>query len=107
MRWQRYRDSAAQVCDKRKFFTKKGFFGIGPGALQEGDFVSALLGADVPFLIREVVGPEEETLEERMKANNLVPIDRKFQLTGECYFDGLMQAQGVTGVEIVRDITYV
>lgn len=69
--------------------------------------MSVLLGANVPFVIREVVGPEEGTLEERLKANNLVPLDRKFQLTGECYFDGLMQAQGITGVEIVRDITSV
>jgi len=47
MRWQRYRDSAAQVCHRRKFFfTKMGFFGLGPGALREGDFVAILLGAD-------------------------------------------------------------
>lgn len=65
---------------------RKGFFGIGPGTLREDDFVAVLLGADVPFVIREVVGPEEGTLEERMKANNPVSMDRKFQLTGGVLF---------------------
>jgi hypothetical protein len=68
MRWQRYRDSAAQVCNRRKFFfTKKGFFGLGPGASRKGDFVAILLGADVLFVIREVVDADEGSLEERMK----------------------------------------
>lgn len=69
MRRQRYRDSAAQVCKRRKlFFMKKGIFGLGPGALREGDFVAILLGADVPFVIREVVDADEGSLEERMNA---------------------------------------
>jgi hypothetical protein len=108
MRWQRYRDSAALICNKRKFFlTKKGFFGLGPGALMEGDFVAVLLGADVPFVIREVVGDEEGSLEERERANMPIPMDRKFHLIGECYVDGLMQGQGVKGFEFVRDITLI
>jgi hypothetical protein len=86
---------------------RKGFFGIGPGTLREDDFVAVLLGADVPLVIRAVVGPEEGILEERMKANNPVPMDRKFQLIGECYVDGLMQGQGIIGVEIVRNITFI
>jgi hypothetical protein len=107
-RWQRYRDSAAQVCNKRKFyFTKKGFFGLGPGALREGDFVAVLLGADVPFVIREVVDSDDESQEERMRANKPVPMDRKFQLIGECYVDGLMQGQAVKGVDVVRNITLI
>jgi hypothetical protein len=108
MRWQRYRDSAAQVCNKRKFFfTRKGFFGLGPGALRDEDFVAVLLGADVPFVIREVVDSDEGSFEERLKANNPVPMGRQFQLIGECYVDGLMQGQAVTGVDTVRDITLI
>lgn len=108
MRWQRYRDSAAEVCNKRKFFfSRKGFFGLGPAALREEDFVAILVGADVPFVIREVVESGEGSLEERFRANKPVPMDRKFQLIGECYVEGLMQGQGVRGVEIVRDITLI
>lgn len=108
MRWQRYRGSAAHVCNKRKFFfSKKGFFGLGPGALREEDFVAVLLGADVPFVIREVVDGDEGSLEERKKENNPVPMDRKLQLIGERYVDGLMQGQAVKGVEIVRNITLI
>jgi hypothetical protein len=108
MRWQRYRDSAAQVCNNRKFFfSKKRFFGLGPGALREGDFVAVLLGADVPFVIREVVDADEGSPEEREKANKPIPMDRKFQLIGECYVDGMMQGQALRGVEIVRNITLI
>jgi hypothetical protein len=107
-RWQRYQNSVAEVCHNRRFFiTKKGLFGLGPGALKEQDFVAILLGSDVPFVLREVVGREEGSLEERMRTNEPIPMDRKFQLIGECYVDGLMQGQGVVGVEIVRDITLI
>lgn len=108
MRWQRYLNSVAEVCNKRKFFiTREGLFGLGPAVLKEEDFVAVLLGGDVPFIVREVVGSEEGSLEERKSANKPVPMDRKFQLIGECYVDGLMQGQGVAGVEIARDITLI
>jgi hypothetical protein len=92
MRWQRYRDSAARVCNKRKFFsTAKRLFGLGPGALRPSDFIAVLLGADVPFVIREVPEEGEESEDVRRRENRPVPMDRKFQLIGECYVDGLMQ----------------
>lgn len=108
-RWKRYRDSAALVCNKRKFFfTKKGFFGIGPGALQKGDFIAILLGADAPFVIREVVADDDNGAESaRMVANAPIPMDRKFRLVGECYVDGMMQGQAIKGIEIVRNITLI
>lgn len=106
--WQRYRDSAAVVCNKRKFFfTQKGFFGLGPGALRPGDFVAVLLGADVPFVVREVLDDEEESLEVRRRANQPIPMDRKFRLIGECYVDGLMQGQATKGQEFSRNITLI
>jgi len=36
------------------FFTKKGFFGLGPFPLRMRDFVAVLLGSDVPFVLHEV-----------------------------------------------------
>ena len=115
-RWKRYRDSAGIVCNQREFFfTKKSFFGIGPRALRNGDCIAILLGADVPFVIREVLDDEDDEDDDevemllRMMGNNdeMVRMDRKFWLVGECYVDGLMQGQGLKGVETLRDITFI
>ena len=98
VRWRRYRDNAAVACNQRKFFsTHKGFFGLGPGALKEGDRVAVLLGSDVPFVIREA---DPDALDPTMP----VPHDTKFKLVGECYVHGLMQGQAVRGQEIERNI---
>ena len=52
---ERHRLSVAAVAYQRKFFlTKKFLFGLGPGAMREGDWVAVLLGADVPFILREI-----------------------------------------------------
>ncbi|KAL8949690.1 MAG: hypothetical protein Q9222_004219 [Ikaeria aurantiellina] len=101
MRAERYRMSAAAVADQRKLFiVKKGLFGLGPGAMKKGDWVAVLLGADVPFIIREVGG-------EHRPATDPFPEDVKFQLVGECYVDGLMTGAAVRGVEVTRDIVLV
>lgn len=102
VRWKRYRDCAAEVCNQRKFFfTRKGFFGVGPGALKENDWVAVLLGSDAPFVIREAdPDARDPTVGE-------VPQDTKFHLVGECYLDGLMQGQAVRGKEIKRNIILV
>lgn len=96
--WKRYRDSAAEVCNQRKFFfTQKALFGIGPGALQVGDWVVVLLGSDAPFIVREA----DPDARDQTKA---VPQDVKFKLVGECYVHGLMQGQAVRGKDIERNI---
>ncbi|KAM0804980.1 heterokaryon incompatibility protein-domain-containing protein [Usnea florida] len=98
VRWRRYRDNAAVVCNQRKFFTThKGFFGLGPGALKEGDRVAVFLGSDTPFVIREA---DPDSLDPTMP----VPHDTKFKLVGECYVHGLMHGQAVRGREIERNI---
>ncbi|KAL5381415.1 hypothetical protein DPSP01_007129 [Paraphaeosphaeria sporulosa] len=108
MRWQRYLDSAALVCNQRKFFiTKKGFFGLGPGALRPNDFVAVFLGADVPFVVREVLDEEEASIEERRTLNLPIPMDRKFRLVGECFVQGLMQGQATRAHEFRRHITLI
>ncbi|OAG08763.1 HET-domain-containing protein [Paraphaeosphaeria sporulosa] len=108
MRWQRYRDSAALVCNQRKFFiTKKGFFGLGPGALRPNDFVAVFLGADVPFVVREVLDEDEASMEERRTLNLPIPMYRKFRLVGECFVQGLMQGQATRAHEFRRHITLI
>ncbi|KAI4236852.1 MAG: hypothetical protein L6R40_006041 [Gallowayella cf. fulva] len=101
MRAERFRASAAAVASQRKFFgLKKGLFGLGPGAMRTGDWVAVLLGADVPFVLREVGGEQRE-------AGDPFPDDVKFQLVGECYVDGLMTGGAVKGVYVKRDIVLV
>ena len=74
---ERYAEAAGSACHGRCFFiTKSGFFGIGPSILQEEDTIVVLLGADVPFIIRE-----KEKCGYRSEGHALV---------GECYVRGLM-----------------
>ena len=74
---ERYAEAAGSACHGRIFFiTKSGFFGIGPSILQEEDSVVILLGADVPFVIRE-----KEKCGYRSEGHVLI---------GECYVRGLM-----------------
>ena len=91
---------------KKVFHDKQGFFSIGPGAVQLDDFVAGLLGLDVPIVIREVKEEGGPSLENRRKMNMPVHMDRKFQVVGECYVDGLMQGQ-LAAQEFIRDITLV
>jgi hypothetical protein len=65
------------------------------------------LGADVPFVIREVLGVDEMSNEERQRLNLPVPMDRKFLLVGECYVQGLMAGEAVRGREFNRNITLI
>lgn len=100
-RAERYRLSAAAVANQRKvFIVKKGLIGLGPGAMKKGDWVAVLLGADVPFVIREIGGEQRD-------AAAPFPEDVRFQLVGECYVDGLMTGAAVKGVEVKRDIVLV
>lgn len=51
---ERYRLSVAAVATQRKFLMTKNFlFGLGPGAMRKGGRVAVLLGADVPFILRD------------------------------------------------------
>ncbi|KAI4098359.1 MAG: hypothetical protein L6R37_006522 [Teloschistes peruensis] len=100
-RAKRYRASAAAVANQRKLFVlRKGLIGLGPSAMRKGDWVAVLLGADVPFVIREIGG-------EHRAAGDPFPDNVKFQLVGECYVDGLMTGGTVRGVEVTRDIVLV
>ena len=45
-----YKTLLMLVVNRRRFFlTRKGFMGLGPGSLRDGNWVAVLLRADVPF----------------------------------------------------------
>ena len=101
MHAERYRSAAATIAHRRKLFVvSKGLFGLGPGAMRNGDWVAILLGPNVPFVIREVDG------ENRAFGDSFAD-DARFQLVGECYVNELMTGAAVKGVEVTRDIVLV
>jgi hypothetical protein len=86
---------AVLVTRYRRFaVTRRGYFVLGPDALQTGDVVVVLRGGKVPFVLRKVSvggggGGGDDDNEER------------WVLVGECYVHGLMDGEGwdVEGVE--------
>ena len=64
------------MCNHRKcFITEKGYFGLGPLAIQEGDLCCVLFGARVPFIVRST----------RTAGH--------YRLVGECFAHGLMRGE--------------
>ncbi|KAE9378215.1 HET-domain-containing protein [Stipitochalara longipes BDJ] len=79
---KRFAEVAGSACHGRCFFvTKAGFFGIGPGIMEENDPVVILLGADVPFVVRE-----KEKCGDNFGG---------YALIGECYVHGLMTGDAI------------
>ncbi|KAI0520855.1 heterokaryon incompatibility protein-domain-containing protein [Xylaria bambusicola] len=73
----RYAEAAGNASHGRCFFiTKAGFFGLGPKIIEPEDAVVILLGADVPFIIREKPKCGDNSA--------------GWTLIGECYVRGLM-----------------
>ena len=89
---RRFANAAAEACHGRRFFiTEAGFFGIGPGILEEKDMVAVVLGHDVPVVLRE-----KSKL--RRHADGYV-------LLGDCYVHGIMSGEVLRshGREEMRD----
>ncbi|MCJ1287260.1 hypothetical protein MMC26_006608 [Xylographa opegraphella] len=73
--------SYSEACSGRRFFiTKKGYFGIGPAELEEGDEIYILAGGKHPFALRPSLGPQPDT----------------FELVGDCYVHGIMDGEAVS-----------
>jgi hypothetical protein len=71
-----------EACNGRRFFvTKKGYFGIGPAELEEGDEIYILAGGKLPFVLRPLPESQPDT----------------FELVGDCYVHGIMDGEAVSG----------
>lgn len=76
----RFHEAFVHACKGRRFFTTEaGRIGVGPEFMKEGDLIVILFGGQVPYIVREVEG--------------------KHRLIGECYIDGIMQGEAVTGAD--------
>ena len=60
--------------DRRVFITEKGFYGIGPPLLKEGDCVAVFQGVIVPYCLRPTEG-------------------KGYKLVGVCYVHGIMRGE--------------
>ncbi|KAH7061425.1 heterokaryon incompatibility protein-domain-containing protein [Macrophomina phaseolina] len=70
----RFVTALSYACRWRRFFvTRRGFMGIGPPCMREGDVVSILSGGIVPFLLR--------------------PRGEYYKLVGEAYIYGIMNGE--------------
>ena len=78
-RWSR---EATLVSRHRRFAVTSShrYYVLGPEALQEGDQLVVFQGSSTPFVLRELD-------------------DGKWRLLGECYAHGLMNGEGISGVE--------
>ncbi|OCK95422.1 HET-domain-containing protein [Cenococcum geophilum 1.58] len=77
-----FQEHVNKACNARRFFvTAKGYIGLGPPEVQDGNLVTVLLGGQVPFILSK---------------------QEKFRLVGECYVHGLMDGEAFSedGVEI-------
>jgi Heterokaryon incompatibility protein (HET) len=75
-----YRAAAVRALKQRRlFYSKKGYFGLGPAVMQPGDIVCVLFGAQVPFILRRK--------------------DSRYQLVGESYVHGIMHGEAIKMLE--------
>jgi hypothetical protein len=73
--------SFKEACIGRRFFvTKKGYFGIGPAELEEGDEIYIIAGGNHPFALR----PSSESRPDT------------FELIGDCYVHAIMDGEAVS-----------
>jgi Heterokaryon incompatibility protein (HET) len=74
--FMKYLSVLRTFCHGRKFFvTEKGYLGLGPRAMKEGDFAVIIGGLQVPMVLR-------------------VKEDGCFQILGEAYVHGFMDGEG-------------
>ena len=59
---------------RKPFITTKGNLGLGPLAMQEGDMVAVLAGANVPFIVRKAT-------------------EGRLEIVGEAYVNGIMDGE--------------
>lgn len=67
------------------FVTKRGYVGVGPPNLVEGDEVWVLSGGKVPFILRPTTG-------DKSPRSSATPL---FSLTGDAFVYGIMDGEAI------------
>ena len=72
--WAAFEHSMGQIFYHRRLFTTvKGYLGVGPQLLRDGDNICILLGCSVPVILRSA--------------------GQGYSVIGECYIDGIMDGE--------------
>lgn len=71
--------------NRRLFFTKRGYMGIGPAAMRAGDAAYVFAGGHMPFVTRR----------RRVRAVPGVGRRECHELVGECYIHGIMDGEAM------------
>ena len=75
-----FNEMVIKACNGRRFFrTKKGYMGLGPKDIRNGDTVSVLRGGQVPFILRK--------------------LDETYMLIGESYVHGIMNGEAMNDAD--------
>jgi hypothetical protein len=78
---ERWTAAWSPVIERVLFTTDRGYAGLGPPGLKEGDAVSILCGGATPFILRNGIAGENSKL--------------RHVVVGECYIHGLMNGEGL------------
>lgn len=84
----------ATLPDRRLGVTKRGYIGMFPGVVENGDGVFVVAGAGVPFILRGVCGQE---------GRGEGKMGQFYQLVGDAYVHGVMYGEvlGMEGFKMV------
>jgi hypothetical protein len=66
----------------RPFATKKGYIGMGPLTIQEGDIVAIIIGLEAPMILRK-------------------SDDDKYEIVGEAYVHGIMDGEAMDAQDVM------
>ncbi|KAI1419219.1 HET-domain-containing protein [Xylaria sp. FL1777] len=90
---------ARTILDRRFFLTEKGYIGLAPDDVNEGDMICALAGGRLPFILRDA-----STTSKRLGKSTDIP--RTYKLVGDAYLHGIMDGEAVAGVNEESFQTY-
>ncbi|KAG8165216.1 hypothetical protein KVR01_005491 [Diaporthe batatas] len=73
---------------RRLFTTEKGYLGLGPAAMAEGDLVQIMAGGHTPFVTRRI---------DKHKAIDIPGVGKQdcLSLIGDCYVHGIMDGEAL------------
>ncbi|KAI0410534.1 HET-domain-containing protein [Xylaria grammica] len=83
---------ARAILDRRFFVSKKGYMGLAPDTVKEGDMICVLAGGRLPFILRDA-----NTTFKRLGDSS--GAERAHTLIGDAYLHGIMDGEAVAEID--------